>query len=310
VSCFAYTFWASAGIHPGVVAFIVLSGFCIHLPIARNKALADAPGFWSVYWKRRSTRIAPVFVLGCVLGALVITGSHKQEMLEVFGALTATPFVPSTHIPGNPILQTVVVEMWLYAAYPVTLFIYRRYGAGPLISAAVLIHAVAAGAIFGGADPTWAGQSWYAFYLYWVIGMLCAEVLCRRTHQIPMPWIALGFAGYVLFGNLLQLKGTHYVKSLYLAFWTGALLIALCQRVYRVPRLMTRVGEMSYTLYAVHVPLIAFWLHLTTFAGVASQLGFFVFLFGTTIALYWLVERPSHIVAQGFSAAPHLSTVR
>src|SRR5829696_4351767 len=43
-----------------VTLFIVLSGACIHLPVASGRVRAHSPGFWREYAIRRATRIVPI----------------------------------------------------------------------------------------------------------------------------------------------------------------------------------------------------------------------------------------------------------
>lgn len=63
--------WSGGGIHPGVIVFIVLSGFCIHLPIARHPESTSQPtSYWKMYAKRRLLRIGPVYVIAALLGIL------------------------------------------------------------------------------------------------------------------------------------------------------------------------------------------------------------------------------------------------
>lgn len=297
---FSHTFWANGGLHPGVIVFIVLSGFCIHLPVARDGKLASTQGFWSVYWKRRSIRIFPVFLLGCALGALAVFPYGIQDFADAGRVVAFNAFSPMGHIAGNEILQTVAVEIWLYVFYPITLFLYRKYGAAVLVSIALLIHLFPALLLVKGVDPTWVGSSLYAFYLYWIIGMLSAEAVCNSQKSIPMWVIASAFLLYVVLGNLVQIKGGHYAKSLFLAVWAGALLFALCRRHYQPRKFLVQLGKMSYTLYAVHLPLITLWAFFVGFSTSLSQIAFVAFLSAATVVFFLLVESPSHRIAQTF----------
>jgi peptidoglycan/LPS O-acetylase OafA/YrhL len=55
--------WQGGGTHPGVVIFIVLSGFCIHLSVEKNIKQIKNKYFWKIYYLRRSIRIYPVSVV-------------------------------------------------------------------------------------------------------------------------------------------------------------------------------------------------------------------------------------------------------
>ena len=69
---FKSTLWAWAGLHPGVAVFIVLSGFCIHLPIAIKRDSIGTKGYWLNYAYRRLMRIAPIYWLGLALGVFSV----------------------------------------------------------------------------------------------------------------------------------------------------------------------------------------------------------------------------------------------
>lgn len=316
---FTYSFWASGGLHPGVIVFIVLSGFCIHMPVAGNSELPARKGFWVVYWKRRLLRITPVFLFGCGLGvlALFITGRLPLEIgsaadyfVIVGKAVLLNAFAPvGGDPPGNEILQTVIAEIWLYATYPLTLGIYRRFGAKVLLAVSAVIHLVPTVFILLGADPTWAARSWYAFYLYWVLGMLAVEFLHSSERSVPLQWVVAAFFVYVALGNAVHFKGSHYPKSLLLAICTAMLLFAVSRReqlavasrsVFWMS--LVRLGGGSYTLYAVHVPLVSLWLAFAPgFLNlVPGQIGLVAFLFAATAASFFVVEAPSHRYAQSF----------
>ena len=63
--------WANEGLHPGVVAFVVLSGFCIHLAqSSKDIAFPKEKQILGKYFLRRFIRIYPVFLFSLALGYL------------------------------------------------------------------------------------------------------------------------------------------------------------------------------------------------------------------------------------------------
>src|ERR1051326_1070245 len=126
-----YLFQTPAQTHPAVLAFIVLSGYCIH----RNGLRRDRADL-RAYVIRRVFRILPIYLLGAFVGAGAFwwagrmnpTLTHElmstQEMtlrhfLLKLSGLSA--WMPSWHVAsleGNAPLATVMVEMWLYVLYP------------------------------------------------------------------------------------------------------------------------------------------------------------------------------------------------
>lgn len=148
-SAFRFTFWAGGGIHPSIIVFIVLSGFCIHLPLATDPSRRGRTGFWRIYAFRRLMRIGPVYWLACLLGVLALylataypslaPRAYLSE-LDAVGFATKMTFL-SAFLPslptglGNGPLSTVAVEMWLYAAYPMMLL---ARGIGSWVSVFIL----------------------------------------------------------------------------------------------------------------------------------------------------------------------------
>lgn len=185
-------FQAHGETHPAVVAFIVLSGYCIH----RNGARRDS---WDVrrYAIKRWFRIVPVYAAASLLGVVLFlaASSHDPEAAHVASgtiAITArglllklsalTAIVPIGHMAtngvnayeGNGPLYTVAAEMWLYVVYAgaITLLI-RRHLAGRGLAVAVGVLWLFGLALVA-ADPTlqawWFNASFISFLPLWWIG--------------------------------------------------------------------------------------------------------------------------------------------
>lgn len=123
-------FQPNGELHPAVVAFIALSGYCIH-----RAGFRDRPDHLSAYAIRRSLRILPVFFIATAIGigafwlaaildphwASVLSGTRNIGLSCLLAKLTGVAaFVPSFHpcsFAGNAPLATVMVESWLYVGY-------------------------------------------------------------------------------------------------------------------------------------------------------------------------------------------------
>jgi peptidoglycan/LPS O-acetylase OafA/YrhL len=182
------------GIHPGVIIFIVLSGFCIHLPCARDSALHTRPGFWANYALRRSLRILPVywFCLALGLAAVLIIGTHyavpssdlPPSASELAIGTAASASILSEWLryaglgsmyAGNTPLQTVAVELWLYATYPIVLFLIVGGRYVSLLGLALASYALVTAIRFSGAGPEYVYSTYFEFLTYWIWGAVCAE---------------------------------------------------------------------------------------------------------------------------------------
>jgi peptidoglycan/LPS O-acetylase OafA/YrhL len=318
---FLATFWAGHGIHPGVVVFIVLSGFCIHLPQARSRERVHQVGFWKHYARRRALRIAPVYWCAVMLGvwaAAAQIGSSELAPFSVDSSLSAgdvagrlafaNAFRPWAAL-GNGPLDTVAAEILLYAKYPVVLFLVGRFGWWAAFAFSAMLQIAAVLCVALGIDGTWVSASVLTFDLYWVLGAFVAERYVQKQDN-PSPMRLWRFSGmlivYWIAARFLQFRGGHLLTTLLLAAAAGLAILDLTSATPRVPGLLggalAWVGERSYSLYAVHTPvLFLVWIaFVSTFRHASSLLSVLqvAAVFAVTIVLYESVERPSHHVAR------------
>jgi peptidoglycan/LPS O-acetylase OafA/YrhL len=222
--------------------------------------------------------------------------------------------VPPDILVGNIPLYTVAVEMLLYAAYPLLLLVAHRAGVG-------LVLAIAAAAFLA---RVWLGTrglpvellhgTLLEFLLYWTLGALAVEFVCaaRRANaprRVPLRIAAAGSAGvYLLYANFVHVKGAHFAATPILAVTVAIVLCMLVLEEDRAPRGRFRqavvrhcaaVGERSYSLYAVHAPLIV----LAVFYGGALapwllRIGSLALVLVAAELCFRWVERPFHQMAK------------
>ncbi|MGC3999833.1 MAG: acyltransferase [Anaeromyxobacter sp.] len=318
---FAAVFWAARGIHPGVVVFIVLSGFCIHLPQARRTSALPDRSFWKTYARRRALRILPVYWVGVVLGALALI------VVTAMGVASASPFADTSWSPGdltarlllangvrpgpdlgNGPLDTVAAEAVLYCVYPVLLALRRRWGWKSVFAMSALLQGIAVLALRSGWEPRWIGASALTFHLYWAMGALAAERFCRADPaRHARPWSVLVFGFYLVVAHVVRVRGAHLVATAVLglaaAFALYELMVLERTRQAGAPmKALAWIGERSYSLYAIHAPLLVVtWVLLAT-AGLPPSLArpaLLVAVLAGTLLTYACVESPSHRWAKG-----------
>ena len=154
----------------GVVVFIVLSGYCLMLPVARSKKGQISGGLLD-YLKRRGRRILPPYygaLFLCLLLAVLILGVQKVTGLDWSDVGSANLFSPNFHFfdvlshlllihnlhsaaPTNfnsslPIYRingamwTVATEWHIYFVFPVLLLpVWRRFGLLAVVTTAFLV---------------------------------------------------------------------------------------------------------------------------------------------------------------------------
>ena len=275
--------WFSLG-HYAVVAFIVVSGFCLMLPVIARGGLKD--GVWGFY-KARAWRIVPAYwaavavtliliavAIGHRVGAmydlsLPITKSGVVGHLLLINNLWPRPFF---HEYGNmqiaSVYWSVALESQIYLLFPLFVRMWRRYGIfAPLLSGGLvftLLRLLTDGKERFGIN--WSGFHWH-FYLFFLLGMLAACIVYEgpRTGRLDrLPWRGLAIAmllGWIAcYASMLVYQFPNVTElELYTAITTLAILVAGTQGGVRflawTP--LARVGLYSYSIYLLHLPLLA-----------------------------------------------------
>ncbi|GAA2081915.1 acyltransferase family protein [Microbacterium hatanonis] len=280
-----------------VIVFFVLSGFVIHLPYTSGRKF-----FWGEFAARRYTRIIPPLVIFMILSF-------------AFGR-------PVTDWDwNNTVLWSVICELIYYTMYPAL----RRLRVSFLNQTFVAFGVAAALGIAGWPVVESSGEDYVVFgYFTFLLGLPawlagCALAERRERFRVLTPaamWamrVAI-FALSVIF-RAIKFHGEPYVgvgaSNVYLltvlalptTIWLGFEAKYYAERTNRSVRLLDRGGAASYSLYLVHT------LALTALANVLvlGDIGSFV-IYGLattlgTIVFYWMVERPSHLLARRFGSA-------
>jgi peptidoglycan/LPS O-acetylase OafA/YrhL len=314
------THWLTYG-HIAVNTFIVLSGYCLMLPLARTGTWTLPDGFWN-YVKRRAQRILPPYyaALALSLAALaVIPGFNKLQGVRWDLDLPAfTPGVLVSHLllVHNLYAQyagkidypmwSVATEWQIYFLFPLLLLpLARRWGPYVPIIVGLLIGVV----------PVWLFDHnkihhdfsqafpWYAgLFATGMLGALLTFDIRPRT----MRWLGdrplLVYIAVTLvvwkFGSDYRILDDWKADSVYgLAV---CLIIVYCarfltsERSHKPPLVLkllessfaTKLGIFSYSLYLVHAPILAalhMWIRPLHFSGAMAAA--FLVLIGTPICV-------------------------
>ncbi|WP_414447909.1 acyltransferase family protein [Burkholderia sp. 22PA0099] len=307
--------WGSAG----VPVFFVISGYCIHRNIALKQAASpdyrlDTPNFWA----RRFARIYPV-----LLAALLITlaldlislqfapVSHKIR--EIGWTAFAVNLLSLQGIAGqtygsNGALWTLSLEVQFYAVYPLWFALRKRIGIAPLVAAVALVN-LASAWLFERHDV----QIFTSYWLSWTLGALIADLRARRAAGTAPSrlWYLAGAAGIALgcvvfhFGQY----GAFQLWSIGFACYLHAA-IARPAPANLAVRGFAWLGDFSYSLYLVHLPLfvclgsVLFRSQLQT--SIWPSFAFMAAAIPVAWVVYQVVERPAMRWAASFkpSAKP------
>lgn len=279
---FVVLVWPTGGNHPAVVGFFVLSGFCIHYPFERRARSGAVAPDWRDHYRRRFWRIMPVYWIAALLG-LVVVGA---ELLRPSGHALLTQHTASSPIDivvrltglyglypreifaGNVTLNTVAMEMVIYAAYPWFHHLAMRGGwlrlgavcAGLQLVGLVLLRFI---------TPFWVFNSVFMMGIFWYAGALAAHLYVTRGTVVRGRWVLLVWLAFLALKAFPHFYGLNLLKQNLWGFvCTLGMLWGLHQenrqpqwRVRPVFVALRYSGQISYSLYAVHTPamLLATW---------------------------------------------------
>ena len=131
--------WIAWG-HFAVPAFIVISGFCLMLPVVRKGEIAG--GARHFYWKR-VRRILPPYYAALLLFALLNHVTNKKDIISHI--LLLHNLRPDTFYGGmNYSFWSIAVECQIYVVFPLFAALYHRWSLRiilPVLLAAYLANA-------------------------------------------------------------------------------------------------------------------------------------------------------------------------
>jgi peptidoglycan/LPS O-acetylase OafA/YrhL len=313
--------WGKYGVH----LFLVISGFCIHMPWASGPS--DSPPSFVQFWRRRLTRLYPPYlavVLVCLLMLLVhwrLTGNLKafgygegQSLLidVVLLLLLAQNLNGASHRIGDGPLWSLALEEQLYLLYFPLLWMRKRWGWTRTLLLITLVTVVWRWVFLTAGAPNMltVGPS---LWLIWAFGAFAVEVYTGRV-RCPR-WCRSYLVTGVVLGCAAALinAGTIWGAALGVAL-LGPGFFLLVVRVTSskgpsnpimatIARGLASVGIASYSLYLVHDVgyKVAKQVVLTAGGGpVLALIARIVVGVGSALILYRLLELPAHRWARSF----------
>jgi peptidoglycan/LPS O-acetylase OafA/YrhL len=310
-----------------VCVFIVLSGYSLMLPVARNANNANRvpQGTWGFYW-RRARRILPPYYLAVALSLALIwlLIGHKagtawenvtwQELVEHLLLLQDLSHTNPAAI--NPAYWSIAMECQIYVLFPALVALWRRYH--PLFVTVVIT--IGSWMLAVALAPTWIGQTpGYLLNAFapqfiglFAMGMFAASAL--HTSPSFSRWTRLRawrFWEIVSLGcAALVILGAGHVGIVFLDPMIGIMTVGLLLACSRPGRNILRtalswrplvwIGGISYSLYLIHVPLLqVVWqyaLHPLGLSATATYLALLVVGLPLTVLCAWgfwyACERP------------------
>jgi peptidoglycan/LPS O-acetylase OafA/YrhL len=257
-----------------VSVFIVISGFCLMLPVIQNNGKLREGTVR--FYQRRAFRILPPYYAALVLSwALMKLFIHRQTgtLWDSCASLRATGYIGNLlllqDIIGkgqiNYVFWSVAVEFQIYLWFPLLVRVNSRLGI-TRTTLIVLLFSLAGFAILNNTKLAGITPQYYGLFclgmfaaaigygsLYaarykrgWIgLGCFCAVVLAvltqhwgiERSYHSPLPDYLIGICAAFLLIGAVSSTDRLWVR------WLGL-------------RPLTWVGTFSYSLYLIHAPLL------------------------------------------------------
>jgi peptidoglycan/LPS O-acetylase OafA/YrhL len=277
-----------------VALFIVLSGYCLMLPVVTTGVLR---GGWVEYIKRRAKRILPPYYAAIVLSLLmVLIFPILRQPSDTLWDVTQDAFSLQSILPHLLLIQnwrgswaakidypmwSVATEWQIYFLLPLILLpLWRKFGLKAMTLGAIVLGFGPHYLLHGLLDRT---KPWY-FSLF-ALGAAAAVIststepkYAKLRQQVPWGAVAMFFA--VVLSVIVIPQGRHWLDSHEVITDPLVAIVAVCTLVQCTQtsinqKLMASnsprtwllkvlgnpwaigLGAFSYSLYLVHAPILA-----------------------------------------------------
>jgi peptidoglycan/LPS O-acetylase OafA/YrhL len=264
--------------HLAVSVFIVISGFCLMLPVVR--AGGELRGGARVFFQRRARRILPPYYSAVALSLLLMwlfigkpTGTLWDVSIDMTGTDVVSHLLLVQDLFGtgriNYAFWSIATEWQIYFLFPLIIAMWWRWGPKVTVPAALL---AGYGIMFAFAETRVARTQAHFLGLF-TLGMLAAAIVhsqepaWQRLRE-RFPWALLGAAaglstaGLTLGwgwraarGHFELLDGLVALVALSLLVLTSRTETSHWRRFFGWTPLAV-VGAFSYSLYLIHAPLL------------------------------------------------------
>ncbi len=310
--------------HEMVVLFFILSGFVIHLRFANQ---ADrVPMLLKTFWYKRLKRLYPpllfAFLLTFVLDSIGKSngwsiyfqqtpyGNINRDIVSItegsvfLGNLLFLMSVYVTTFGSNVVTWSLMFEWWFYVLYPLFYALILKIGFKKTSGLILILFLISF--FKDHLAPLLLWKVLNSFIIWWMGAALVEvwvnrETTARKIYALlPYGVGALPIAFYLKEKNIESFYGV--LDFIFGIGFTG--LIAVCLRlnprhtIIRVLNSLKPLGDCSYTLYLIHVPIFVFtsgWLIHTN--GVLPKNQYYVII-GTVLVtilaylLHFIIEIP------------------
>lgn len=252
----------AAGAH-GVDVFIVISGFCLALPLAGHRRPLRVPQFYG----RRAWRILPPYYVALAIAAVLallpatwhLTVARQASLGDVLLHLvTGQAWVPGEVGTINGSLWSVALEVQLYLLFPLLVLAWRRWGIVPVLIGAVALDLAWRGSgALGGPAPLGSDLVVPARLDQFVAGMACAVAIrAGFTWSVRRGLVVFAIATLAALGTSTLDLGVFTGVAWAAAGSSAVLLLAGPLGRALGGTVLDRFGARSFSFYLLHQPVL------------------------------------------------------
>ena len=253
--------WALGGFG-GVDLFFVISGFVM---VWSNFKSQPTPAYVGRFWTLRAIRIYPLWwlVMGAIFAVYIIHPNWVYKShAEHPDILKSFLLIPQSTLPLHAVGWTLIHELWFYFVFGFILFAPKRLM--PTFLGLWAIVAIMGAVAINNPAPLTA-IIFHPLTLEFIMGAFVAYAV-SQGHQVYSR--IFKYAGIIL----LVLSFTYvsgYAQDFFAAKWSRVLFFGVpsailvygfvCDEISgsRTPKPFIHLGDWSYALYLIHVPVFA-----------------------------------------------------
>ena len=302
--------------YSGVDFFFVLSGFII---LQMHYQDLNQPSRWRTYAIKRFIRLFPIFWLVMLFIIPVYFfnphfGAGYERNVSVI--VKSLLLIPQHHFPVLNVSWTLCHEVWFYLLFLFAIFAPRhltRLSVAIITMASFVLWVLTLTIAKEKSPLTYSyGFALSSHNLEFALGCLGSYLLRHHRPRHPKFYLIAGFVWFataaVFDASLFKYFGnTHRILSYgFPAFLivVGSVTQELEGRL-TVPRLLTYLGDASYSIYLIHYPLLSLTAKLVLKFHIVSLLGPF-----TSVILMIVLVTAAGCCCYSFIEKPMLETLR
>lgn len=333
----------SAKGHYAVDVFIVLSGYCLMLPLIRKETFGSIP----LFYLRRTVRIVLPYYAAMLLSLSLIyfligsdSGTHWASCLPVTvdgivkHIFLVHQWFPSEASKINHVFWSIGVEYQIYFLFPFFYLLTRKYS---LISSWVAIALLGyafwlISIVISKPAPPPAGESFVYCGLFF-LGMMAAKYSFSEENILPSYLVAIYtkpklysviivamVVVIALIGNKYREAMPLLFQSLFIGIATSLIFFLKSKEKIKffenkyILNALNWLGKIGFSLYLIHAPMLELvWLYIVNPLKL-STLGYQsigMVIFGTVISIavawifYILIEQPCHRLSKSIKTFSH-----